>query len=143
MEKKEKTTPESGFRILNLLLLESSFKREPNLTLQMDKITSKLDVNVGVQINENIVYVTETVNFTNKVEDVTEVSIEVVMVGVFEKYGQSNLDLDTFGKINGAAIIYPYVREHVTNLSAKAGMGLIFLPPFNFTVKPEIKETDH
>jgi preprotein translocase subunit SecB len=42
------------------------------------------------------------------------------------------LNLDQFGHVNAAAIIYPYIREHLSNLSAKAGLGLIFLPPVNF-----------
>ena len=53
----------------------------------------------------------------------------------YEKYGESILDLESFGRVNGAAIIFPYIREHLTNLSAKAGVGLIMLPPFNFTLK--------
>jgi len=37
-----------------------------------------------------------------------------------------------FGNVNGAAIIYPYIREHLTSLSVKAGVGIILLPPANF-----------
>ncbi|NCD10471.1 MAG: preprotein translocase, partial [Negativicutes bacterium] len=36
------------------------------------------------------------------------------------------------GNVNGAAIIYPYIREHLTSLSVKAGVGIILLPPANF-----------
>jgi len=55
------------------------------------------------------------------------------MAGVFEKSGNSTLNLEQFGQINGAAIIYPYIREHLSSLSAKAGLGLIFIPPVNLT----------
>ena len=56
------------------------------------------------------------------------------MVGIFECIGESQLkDYEKFGKINGAAIIFPYIREHITNLSMKAGLGPIILPPVNFT----------
>lgn len=56
------------------------------------------------------------------------------MVGIFECIGESPLksDYDAFGRVNGAAIIFPYVREHITNLSIKAGIGSILLPPVNF-----------
>lgn len=59
----------------------------------------------------------------------------IKMVGIFEKIGDSTLNPEDFGKVNGAAIIFPYIREQLTNLSAKAGIGLIILPPFNFTKK--------
>jgi preprotein translocase subunit SecB len=48
--------------------------------------------------------------------------------------GESILkDFDEFGKINGAAIIFPYIREHITNIFLEAGIGAIILPPVNFT----------
>jgi preprotein translocase subunit SecB len=55
------------------------------------------------------------------------------MVGVFECVGESELkDYDLFGRVNGAAIIFPYIREHISGLSLKAGLGPIILPPVNF-----------
>jgi preprotein translocase subunit SecB len=54
------------------------------------------------------------------------------MIGIFEKKGESVIDLENFGNVNGAAIIYPYIREHLTSLSVKAGVGIILLPPTNF-----------
>lgn len=62
------------------------------------------------------------------------------MFGVFMKIWDSNLmDLKDFGYVNGATIIFPYIREHLTALSSKAGLGLIILPPINFT---KIKEME-
>lgn len=29
--------------------------------------------------------------------------------------------------------MFPYIREHITALSLKAGLGSIILPPINFT----------
>ncbi|MPN00216.1 hypothetical protein SDC9_147410 [bioreactor metagenome] len=65
--------------------------------------------------------------------EIEQVSAKISMIGVFEKFGDSPLNLEQFGKVNGAAMIYPYIREHFTNLAVKAGIGLIFLPPVNLT----------
>lgn len=55
------------------------------------------------------------------------------MVGIFECIGETLLkDYEEFGRINGAAIIFPYIREHITTLSLKAGIGVIIIPPINF-----------
>ena len=129
----QNTTPESGFKIVNLLLLESNFKRESTVTFEQDKITNSVIVDVNVQIVNETVFVTETLKYEQKVADQLEVSAEIKMVGVFEKTGESQLDLQQFGNVNGAAIIFPYIREQLSNLSAKAGIGLVILPPFNFT----------
>ncbi len=126
---------ESGFRITNLVLLESNFVRESNVTFNNPEIKQDINVEVGVNLLDNNVFVTETVKFSQIFNDITEVSATIKMIGVFEKFGETQIDLEEFGQVNGAAIIFPYVREHLTNLSARAGLGLIFLPPANFTKK--------
>jgi len=124
---------ESGFRINNLLLLESNFKRISNVTFNNLEKKQVINVDVEVNIKDNNIFVTEQVTLKDLLDEVEEVSYIVKMVGVFEKFGDSKLDMEEFGRINGAAIIFPYIREHITNLSAKAGLGLLILPPFNFT----------
>ena len=124
---------ESGFRISNLVLLESTFHRESNVTFNNSEIKQDINVDVGVSIMENNIFVTETVTFNQIFNEIVEVSASIKMIGVFERFGETHLELEEFGKVNGAAIIFPYIREHLTNLSAKAGLGLIFLPPANFT----------
>ena len=60
--------------------------------------------------------------------------IVVSFVGVFKRNGDSQiLDNEQFGRINGAAIIFPFVREHIANIALKAGLGSVILPPVNFT----------
>ena len=86
---------------------------------------------VGVQ--GKIISVTQTVSVSQKYDNVEQFSFLVKMVGVFECVGESKLtDYDAFGKINGAAIIFPYIREHITYLSLKAGIGPVIIPPVNF-----------
>lgn len=124
----------SGFRINNLLLLESSFKRINNV--QFDVATPELNmhINTEVGVQDNIISVAETVTLSQKFNNEEQFSFVVKMVGIFERIGDTPLtDYDAFGKVNGAAIIFPYIREHITNLSLKAGLGPIILPPVNFT----------
>jgi len=132
METKENQI-ESGFKIVSLILLESSFQREATVTFEPNKTDNSVNIDVNVQLKENNVFVTETLDYQQKLGDKTEVSAKIKMVGVFEKVGTTQLNLEEFGHVNGAAIIFPYIREHLTNLSSKAALGLIILPPFNFT----------
>ena len=92
-----------------------------------------MNIGVEVSVEKNIITVAETVYFTQKYNDVEQVNIEVKMVGIFECIGETLLkDYEEFGRINGAAIIFPYIREHITTLSLKAGIGVIIIPPINF-----------
>lgn len=127
--------PESGFKITNLILLESNFKREASVTFEQSNISNTVNVDVNVQVTDKTIFVTESLSYSQKSGEIVEVSADIKMVGIFEKIGESELDLEQFGQVNGAAIIFPYIREQLTNLSAKAGIGLIVLPPFNFTKK--------
>lgn len=131
----QNTQPESGFKITNLILLESNFKREASVTFEQSKISNTVNVDVNVQVTGNTIFVTESLSYSQKSDEIVEVTADIKMVGIFEKIGESELDLEQFGHVNGAAIVFPYIREQLTNLSAKAGIGIIVLPPFNFTKK--------
>ena len=126
---------QSGFKINNLLLLESTFSRIINVTFDNPDVIQNIDVDVQVAVNENTVVVTEEIKYNQTFNEVQEVSAIIKMVGIFEKVGDSILELEYFGNVNGAAIIFPYIREHLTNLTSKAGLGLVIIPPFNFTKK--------
>lgn len=137
-EPNNKNEMESGFRISNLILLESEFKRVVNVTFDDEKVIQNINVDVNVNVKENVVFVSEKVDYTQTLNEIEEVSCKIVMAGVFEKIGESNLkDLEQFGHVNGAAIIFPYIREHLSNIASKAGLGLIILPPVNFTTKKD------
>ena len=118
--------------INNLILLESKFKRINNV--QFEDANLDLNIDTEVSVNNNIISVAETVSVKKTHNNTEQFSFLVKMVGIFECIGESQLkDYEKFGKINGAAIIFPYIREHITNLSMKAGLGPIILPPVNFT----------
>jgi preprotein translocase subunit SecB len=126
---------ESGFKIKSIILLESNFSRISQVVFD-NKIENKVDINVQVAVNGLSINVVEIVSVKQEYEGTLQVNFMVKMVGMFEKIGESNIqDLNTFGKVNGAAIIFPYIREHISNLSLKAGLGSIILPPANFTEK--------
>jgi len=113
--------------------MESSFSRINNVQFGED-IKNNLDINTEVAVNDKIITVAEEVTLVQRFQEIDQVKVKVKMIGIFECVGASIIkDLDEFGKVNGAAIIYPYIREHITNISLKAGIGTIFLPPVNFT----------
>jgi preprotein translocase subunit SecB len=126
---------ESGFRIHNILLLESNFKRVSNVLFNDPAITQDIRIEGEVTVNpeKNIVSVIQTLHFSQIYKEEIQIAVTIKMIGIFEKTGESVIDLEDFGKVNGAAIIYPYIREHLSSLSIKAGVGIILLPPANFT----------
>lgn len=119
-----------NIRIKNLLLLESDFKRISNVVFS-DDVISEVTIETEISNPENnVVNVIETVTLIQKYQEREQVTIKVKMVGVFVCDDVENYE--EFGRVNGAAIIYPYIREHITSLSTKAGIGTIVMPPVNF-----------
>jgi len=129
----ENNKMESGFKINKLLLLESNFKRINNVQFKEEMPELKMNINTEVGVQGTVISVAETVSVSQVYNDVEQFSFLVKMVGVFECIGESPLtDYEAFGKVNGAAIIFPYIREHISYLSLKAGLVPIILPPVNF-----------
>jgi len=124
---------DSGFQIKNIILAESSFSRIKNVIFE-GNIENNLQIHTEVDVNEKVITVAEEAIVVQKFQDMEQVNIKIKMVGVFECIGDSQLtNFEEFGNVNGAAILFPYIREHVTNLSLKAGIDPIILPPVNFT----------
>lgn len=128
----ENNTTKSGFNVLNIILVESTFSRVNQVVFDQSTIQNDMDINVETAVNGEQINVAETVTITQKCNEIEQVKIKVRMVGLFEHFGDIVLPLETFGKINGAAIIFPYIREHITSLSQKAGLPPIILPTVNF-----------
>jgi preprotein translocase subunit SecB len=123
---------ESGFRINNILLTESDFSRISNVVFK--DAQNNISINVNVSTNDKNISVEETVTFVQMNNNIEQVNIKVTMVGIFECIGTSEIkEMDSFGRINGASIIFPFIREHIANLSLKAGLGNVIIPPVNFT----------
>ena len=128
-------TLESGFQIKSIILIESSFNRIINVVFE-EGIVNDLNIKTDIGVSEKVITVTEEVAVVQKLKGIEQVNIKVKMVGIFKCVGESSLtDFEEFGRVNGAAIIFPYIREHITHLSLKGGIGAIILPPINFTNK--------
>lgn len=129
---KEKSNVENGFRIENILLMRCSFNRTPTVEFNSAEVKAVFDISVDTNITDNKVVVSEHLKFEQSFKDVVEISCEITMIGVFEKIGELGIPLEEFGNINAAAILFPYVRENLSNLSLKSGIGNLILPPANF-----------
>lgn len=115
---------QSGFNVESILLTESSFTRKGKINFSESE--QEVSFETGVGSKDNTVNVKLTTTVTNKLKDEEQYKIVVSFVGVFKRTGNSQiLDNEQFGRINGAAIIFPFVREHIANIALKAGLGSV------------------
>lgn len=129
----EKNIPQSGFELQHIVLTNSSFHRIENVSFDSN-VENNLNINTSVNIVGDTVSVLLQVGIDQQFKGQSQVTIDVAMIGVFRVIGQTPLatNLENFGRVNGAAIIFPYIREHISSLSIKAGIPPIVLPIVNF-----------
>lgn len=107
---------QSGFNVESILLTESSFTRKGKINFSESE--QEVSFETGVGSRDNTVNVKLTTTVTNKLKDEEQYKIVVSFVGVFKRTGNSQIsDNEQFGRINGAAIIFPFVREHIANIA--------------------------
>ena len=122
---------QSGYKIINIILTESSFKRLNDAQIGIEN-TNVADITTGFSEKDKIIFCNVKVIYKSIFKEQIQVDAEITMIGVFEKIGESELSNENFAKINAPSIIFPYIREHLSSLSNKAGIPPIILAPVNF-----------
>jgi len=125
----------SGYKVISVLLLESSFSRETGIDATIiSDIENEIEIEPVAHETtpDNKFAVTLTVQYRGMQDQKQICLANIRMIGVFEKYGEPALADDRFKAINGPAIIYPFIREHLHNLCLKAGIANVLLPTVNF-----------
>lgn len=127
------------FSLNEIILLENNFKRDNQIT-HSENYTHNVQIEVESNINDKdkCLNVFLTVKYIGGIQGNgeiknKEVESQIKMAGLFSYIdAEKGLTIDQFSNINGPAIIFPFVREHLGNLSIKAGIKAILLPPFDF-----------
>lgn len=69
---------------------------------------------------------------TGESDDIDAFHAKIIVIAIFERKKEATFSDEEFGRINAAAIIYPYIRQHIRGLSLDAGLNPIILPLVNF-----------
>ncbi|MFO7884249.1 MAG: protein-export chaperone SecB [Desulfobacteraceae bacterium] len=89
------------------------------------------DFNVTYKKNDSTLFVDLSISFENPK---APFFLHVILSGLFElKYQPSDEELDKLAHINLAAILFPFLRQVVADMTTKAGFAPLLLPPINFS----------
>lgn len=127
---------DNPFQLLNIILLKSEFNRSKIIHFESEKFESKININIKKSENANLLSIFLSVSFVAGVnilkEKEKEIKFDIEMLGTFKFSSIPKETVETFGDISAPAIIFPFIREQLSSLSAKAGIPPILLPPVNF-----------
>jgi len=126
---------QSRFQIQKIYVRDVSVET-PN-SPQIFQSEWKPDVNVQLgntakKIGDNVHEVITTVTVTAKLEDKTAYLVEVQQAGIFTIEGFSDKDSGHMVGSYCPNILFPYAREAISDLVAKAGFPQLLLAPVNF-----------
>lgn len=122
---------QQGFNVINIVLAESNFRR-------VDTFDIGKEENENATIKTSYEHSGEMLNCAVEVDyklysgTVLIMEAKITMVGIFKIINVPQPNIDSFANINAPAIIYPYIREHLSSITSKSGIRTIILTPYNF-----------
>lgn len=113
-----------SFESPNVIKLMQSPPQSPNLNIEMNVEPGQ----VGPNLYES------AVKFSAKAQsgDMTIYELELVYAGIFEVKGAPPEALDAMLNINGPALLFPFLRRIVADLTREGGFPPLMLDPVDF-----------
>jgi len=126
---------QSSFQIEKLYVKDLSLEvpNAPQVFMQAENPQLEIQVrNEGLQFADGLFEVTVTVTVTARSGEKTVFLAEVAQAGIFSARGIPPQDLDPLLGIACPTILYPYVREAISDLVTRAGFPAVVLAPVSF-----------
>ena len=99
-------------------------REAPQVDVQLHHVSNKVD--------EGVFQTELTLTITAKIGDKTMFLVEANQAGIFAIRNVPEADLDPILGISNPNILYPYVRETVSDAIVRAGFPPVLLNPVNF-----------
>ena len=96
----------------------------PQVGIELSNASNKLD--------EGVYEVVTTVTVTSKIEDKTVFLVEVAQAGIFQVRNIPDENLEVILNVTCPNIIFPYLREVVSDIVVRACFPPVLLNPINF-----------
>lgn len=127
------TPKDSGFRFESIRLRELRFEDKDASSGAQPTRELDLRVKVGIDLPEDQSRALVSVHLVVKPKrsedfDTLTVVLEGVFVPTADEYRPK---LDEFAQSQGAALLFPFIREVVVNVTARSRGGAIVIPPLN------------
>lgn len=115
----------------------------PNIFLERE--TPEINMQLGgknQRIDEGLHEVLLTVTVTAKIKDKIMFLVEVQQAGIFRIRNVSDEEIDPVLGIGCPTILFPYMREAVSDIVTRAGFPPVILSPVNFEAVYQQKKTE-
>lgn len=124
----------------NIFLIESNFSRKPLSEIQLDQLIPDTNIEITTKLFEEPKKLIVSLNYKfNLLDSKTKKTKYISYNCSYQaEFGIETIEdipeetFDRFGSVNGAAVLFPFVREDLMDRSVKSGFQPILLPLVNF-----------
>lgn len=130
-------------KLKNIFLLANQFSRMSELNFDDDTVyntTADIEINHDIFPNQQKIGVFFSYSIkvpTDKEEtsfqiDYSSIHFAELEINNYSETQEQKQYIDRFINVNVAAMIFPFIREHLANTTMKSGMSPLIIPPINF-----------
>jgi len=126
------------FKLLDIRLKKSYFFLNEKVIAEAEEeaefeIKKKINIGIGRDEKDKTLF---KVELQVENDDISSpFNFELIYEGYFKFESSEEIideEIKKLGSINCAAIIFPYIREHLADLTRRSGLPPYHLPPINF-----------
>jgi preprotein translocase subunit SecB len=131
----EEQPQQPSFQIEKLYVKDISLEvpNAPQVFVKAESPQLEIQVrNEAVQFADGLFEVTVTVTATARAGETTHFLVEATQAGIFSVRNVAPADLEPLLAIACPTILYPYVRESISDLVTRAGFPPVLLAPVSF-----------
>jgi len=117
-----------GINFENIILKDMHFERKPNF---IEKPEIDVQFTAASATNEEKTFM--NLEITTKLTDKKEsFALDFTLVGSFSiMQNDANMPLEQFAQTNAPALMIPYIRETISNITMRSGLKPVIIPPIN------------
>jgi preprotein translocase subunit SecB len=131
----EQQSAQMGFNIEKIYVKDLSVEVPNAPTAFLEREAPQMDVQLhteGNGIGEDMYQVAITATVTAKIKDKTLFLVEITQAGIFRIQGVPQEQLPMVLGIGCPNIVFPYLREAISDVVIRAGFPPLLLNPVNF-----------
>lgn len=127
--------PQPSFQIEKIFVKDLSLEIPNAPQIFMEQAQPQLEVQIGTEVAkfaENYFEVTVSATVTAKAGERTVFLAEAVQAGIFSISNVPQQDLDPLLSVGCPTILFPYLRETISDLVIRGGFPPVLLSPVSF-----------
>lgn len=129
-----------GIDFKSIILIDQKFKRLPNVS-ESCELFIDVEHDWGGEGSDYVSEIKTNLRLLDIKNNEESFILEFTMMGFFSVSNEApNLNIEDYIRELSPALMFPYIREHISSVSIKAGIKPILLPPTN--IRALINETD-